>query len=113
MRARIADQIGWRLAPLVCLWALAGQASAADTQLAAAEGAGPTLTLQALLDQAMQRSPGVQAKKRAYEAVRARVLSAWLPDDPMIGADVEGQSSLWRPLWGCCRSCGRRGAGPI
>ena len=35
------------------------------------------------------------AKKRAYEATRGRVIAAWLPDDPMFGVDVEGQSDLF------------------
>ena len=54
------------------------------------------VTLDNLLAEALQNSPGLQAKKRAYEAARARVISAWLPDDPQIGADVEGQSSLFQ-----------------
>ncbi len=54
------------------------------------------LTLDALLTEAIRKSPGLQAKRRAYEAARARVLAAWLPEDPEIGADVEGQSRLFR-----------------
>ncbi len=52
-------------------------------------------TLKQLIDQALTRSPAVQAKRRAYEAARARVIAAWLPDDPEAGVDVEGQSDLF------------------
>jgi outer membrane protein TolC len=51
--------------------------------------------LEGLVQQALQKSAGLQAKKRAYEAARARTISAWLPDDPEIGVDVEGQSNLF------------------
>ncbi len=54
------------------------------------------VTLESLLHEAQQRSPGLKVKRRAYEAARARVFSAWLPDDPEIGTDVEGQSHLFR-----------------
>jgi len=54
------------------------------------------VTLDGLLNAALARSPGLQAKKRAYEAARGRVIAAWLPDNPMIGADVEGQSKLFK-----------------
>ena len=54
------------------------------------------VTLQQLLKEAIERSPKLQAKRRRYEATRARVLSAWLPGDPEAGADVEGQSALFR-----------------
>lgn len=53
-------------------------------------------TLGELLDEARRNSPGLQAKRRAYEAARARIFAAWLPNDPEIGTDVEGQSSLFR-----------------
>ena len=49
------------------------------------------ITLESLIQQVMQKSPDVQAKKRAYEAARARVIAAWLPEDPAFGVDVEGQ----------------------
>ncbi len=53
------------------------------------------VTLDRLIDTALSRSPGLQAKKRAYEAARSRVIAAWLPEDPMVGADVEGQSKAF------------------
>lgn len=53
-------------------------------------------SLDHLIQEALQKSPGIQAKQRAYEAARARVLAAWLPDDPEIGVDVEGQSDPLR-----------------
>ncbi len=52
--------------------------------------------LSELIEEALQKSPGLQAKKRAYDAARATVLAAALPDDPMVGVDVEGQSKLLR-----------------
>ena len=55
-----------------------------------------SVTLDGLIDDALIRSPEVQATRRAYEAARARVVSAWLPDDPEAGVDVEGQSQLFR-----------------
>jgi len=54
------------------------------------------VTLERLLDEALRSSPGLRAKRRAYEAASARVFSAWLPNDPEIGTDVEGQSQLFR-----------------
>ncbi len=55
-----------------------------------------TARLDDLIQEALQRSPGLQAKRRAYEAAKARVGAAGLPEDPMIGVDVEGQSKLLR-----------------
>lgn len=54
-----------------------------------------TLSLDRLLDQAFEKAPGLRAKKRAYEGARARAVTAWLPDDPMVGVDVEGQDDLF------------------
>lgn len=54
------------------------------------------LSLDQLLEQAFQRAPGLRAKKRAYEAARARAMTAWLPDDPQFGVDAEGQRNLFR-----------------
>ena len=54
------------------------------------------ITVQGLLEEAMRRSPAVQAKRRAYEAARARVFAAWLPEDPMFGVDAEGQPDLFK-----------------
>src|SRR3989338_3616481 len=70
--------------------------AAAHAQTDAPAAAPPEeVTLERLIDSALTRSPGLQAKKRAYEAARGRVIAAWLPEDPMVGADVEGQSSLF------------------
>ncbi len=54
------------------------------------------VTLDALIQQALTHSPAIQAKRRAYEAARAKVFSEWLPDDPEVGVDVEGQSRMFR-----------------
>ncbi|MBI3324298.1 MAG: TolC family protein [Candidatus Omnitrophica bacterium] len=59
------------------------------------EPTAPT-SLSELVGQALARSPQLAAKRRAYEAARGRVLAAWLPQDPEVGVDVEGQSSLLR-----------------
>jgi outer membrane protein TolC len=60
-----------------------------------AEPARRTADVAALIAHALQKSPGLVAKKRAYEAARARVIAAWLPEDPMFGVDAEGQSGLF------------------
>ena len=91
MSARALQRMGWSL------WvALAVGVASAHAQTDAS-AAAPTeeVTLASLIDAALVRSPGLQAKKRAYEAARSRIIAAWLPDDPMIGADVEGQSKLF------------------
>ena len=72
---------------------------AEQASLAAPAAVAPPLSaasLDRLLADVLRRNPGVQAKRRAYEAARARVLAAWLPDDPDIGTDVEGQSRIFK-----------------
>ncbi len=68
----------------------------APGRVAADDSPSAIVSLDHLIREALQKSPGIQAKKRAYEASRARSISAWLPDDPEIGVDVEGQSDLLR-----------------
>ncbi len=68
----------------------------ADTEEQAIKAAPTEVSLDMLIAQALQQSPAIRAKKRAYEAARSRIVAAWLPDDPMIGVDVEGQSALFR-----------------
>ncbi|MBI2094839.1 MAG: TolC family protein [Candidatus Omnitrophica bacterium] len=53
--------------------------------------------MQGLVQEALQASPAVGAKKAGYEASRSKVIKAWLPEDPMAGIDVEGQSGLLKP----------------
>ena len=53
-----------------------------------------TLTIQTLTQEALLKSPAVQSKKAQYEALRSKVVKAWLPEDPMVGVNVEGQ-----PKW--------------
>ncbi len=55
--------------------------------------AGP-VSIHDLIEEALARSPAVQSKKAQYEALRSKVIKAWLPEDPMVGIDVEGQ-----PKW--------------
>ena len=54
------------------------------------------VTLQRLIDQVRLKNPSLQAKLRAYEAARGRVLAAWLPEDPGFGVNVEGQPDLFQ-----------------
>src|SRR3989338_5609342 len=56
---------------------------------------GQGISLKALTDDALGHNPGLQAKKNKYESLRSRVIDAWLPNDPMIGDDIEGQPSLF------------------
>ena len=55
-----------------------------------------SVNLEQLTQNALECSPALQAKKRAYEAAKARAVVAWLPEDPMFGIDVEGQSDLFQ-----------------
>lgn len=80
----------WML-PLVMMLLMAAPIGAAEP-----EPSPKTVRLDDLIQQALQRSPGLQAKRRAYEAAKTRVLAAGLPEDPMVGVDVEGQSRLLR-----------------
>ncbi len=76
--------------------ALAASAVHADPEAAdAVSPSAHSADLHTLIEQAMRKSPGLMAKQRAYAAARGRVLSAWLPDDPMFGVDVEGQPDLF------------------
>ncbi len=54
-----------------------------------------TLTIQALVQEGLLKSQAVQSKKAAYEAARAKVIKAWLPEDPMVGIDVESQPKFF------------------
>lgn len=53
------------------------------------------VSLKDLIGEAMEKNPGLKAKKYEYEASRAKVIDAWLPEDPMVGVDVEGQPDLF------------------
>ena len=55
-----------------------------------------TIDLKGLSDEAFRKNPALRAKKHEYEGARAKVVNAWLPDDPMIGVDAEGQPDLFR-----------------
>lgn len=48
-----------------------------------------------MIREAMEKSPGLRAKKKEYEAARGKVVGAWLPGDPEFGVDVEGQPDLF------------------
>jgi len=80
-----------------CLFAGPSAVASTDSEFAMTPLPSPeVVTLERLLDEALRSNPGLRAKRRAYEAARARVFSAWLPNDPEIGTDVEGQSQLFR-----------------
>lgn len=49
------------------------------------------ITPEGLVQEALAKNPGIGSKKAAYEAARARVFGAYLPEDPMFGVDAEGQ----------------------
>lgn len=89
---RTGSAIGWMLLPAVSVALVMGTGlvSAED------EAAPRKVTLDGLIQDTLLKSPAIQAKKHAYEAARARVLSAWLPDDPEFSVDVEGQPNLFR-----------------
>lgn len=80
----------WCAGVLLC-WATAAQAGTVPEP----ESPIQEMTLERLIDETLRRSPALQAKKRAYEAARARAVVAWLPDDPMVGVDVEGQGRFF------------------
>lgn len=52
--------------------------------------------LQDLIEAGVQNNPKVLSKKKAYEAKKAKVIDAWLLEDPKFGVDVEGQPSLFK-----------------
>ncbi|HLF17635.1 MAG TPA: TolC family protein [Candidatus Omnitrophota bacterium] len=54
------------------------------------------LTLEALIKEAFSRNPDLKAKKAEYEAKRSKAAGEWLPEDPEVGMDVEGQSQLFK-----------------
>ena len=84
------------LAVLPCALLIAGAAAQAGQPDTAGEPPAQTVSLESLIQQALEKSPGLQAKKRAYEAARGRIISAWLPGDPEVGVDVEGQPDLFQ-----------------
>ncbi len=77
-----------------CFFSGASALAAADS--VPAEPPAVDIDLASLSQELLQRNPSVQAKRRAYEAARGRVIAAWLPDDPEFGVDVEGQSRPFR-----------------
>ena len=58
--------------------------------------AGDILTIETLVQEALLKNPAVQSKKAEYDALRSKVIKAWLPEDPMVGVDVEGQPDLFK-----------------
>src|SRR3989338_2232478 len=54
------------------------------------------LSIRTLIQEALLKSPAIQSRKAQYEALRSKVIKAWLPEDPMVGVDVEGQPDLFK-----------------
>ncbi len=59
-------------------------------------GPSAAVSIHALTQEALLKSPAVRSKKAQYEALRANVVKSWLPEDPMVGVDVEGQSDFFK-----------------
>ena len=74
---------------VIFFWA-ARSAEAAETILRR------DITLESLLHETIKHNPGLQAKKNEYEAARAKVVGAFLPEDPEFGVDVEGQEDSFK-----------------
>ena len=78
---------------LAWAWAFSGPAYAQGPGIISEKSAR---SLQELIGDALQKNPGVKAKKMEYEALRSKVIGSWLPEDPQVGVDVEGQPALFR-----------------
>lgn len=94
------QKMGKTLIPLMStiLCIVCGSPGAAVVHAAGTELRGSTETemnLESFVKAAMQKNPGLMEKKARYESLRAKVMGAWLPEDPEIGVDVEGQSHLF------------------
>ncbi len=70
--------------------------STAFAETAVNVSAAKEINLHSLAESAFAKNPGLKAKKARYDALRAKVIEAWLPMDPMFGIDVEGQSELFK-----------------
>ena len=53
------------------------------------------VTLKSLVQEALDKNPGIHARKSSYLAARSKVLGAFLPEDPKFGVDVEGQPDIF------------------
>ncbi|MNS27275.1 outer membrane channel protein [compost metagenome] len=90
LRLMLAAGLLWAAVPGAALPAWAANA---PTKIPATPAKPPTTpTLDALLKEAVERSPGVRAAKERYEAARARVPGQGLRPDPMVEGGV---MSLW------------------
>ncbi len=54
------------------------------------------INLQRLVESASAKNPGLKSKKARYDALRAKVIEAWLPMDPEFGVDVMGQPEFFK-----------------
>lgn len=57
--------------------------------------ADSSVKLAELRVEALSKNSMLSAKRKEYEAAQSRVFENWLFDDPMFGADVEGQPDLF------------------
>ena len=71
-------------------------AAAAFAEPAVNASVSKEINLQTLVESAVTRSPGLKSKKASYDALRAKVIEAWLPMDPEFGVDVMGQTELFK-----------------
>jgi len=71
-------------------------ASAVFAESAINTSVAKEINLQTLVKSASTKSPGLKSKKARYDSLRAKVIEAWLPMDPMFGVDVEGQSGFFK-----------------
>ncbi len=81
---------------LISIGALFQSPSAVFAETAANVTAAKEVSLQTLAESAFTKSPGLKSKKVRYDAMKAKVIEAWLPMDPEFGVDVEGQPEFFR-----------------
>ncbi len=58
--------------------------------------AAKEISLNRLAESAFAKNSSLKAKKARYDSLRAKVIEAWLPMDPMFGVDVEAQSGFFK-----------------
>jgi outer membrane protein TolC len=62
---------------------------------ALAQSSSRAVGLKDLMREVLAKNQGLKAKQYEYESKRSGVIEAWLPEDPRVGVDVEGQSDLF------------------
>ena len=96
LHMRLFQQTAKHFLAIILSFGLAvGSQCVVPGRAAAQEELRRVVSLKDLVGEAMQKNPGLKEKKYEYEAARAKVIDAWLPEDPMIGVDVESQPDLF------------------